>query len=204
MKAVNGLEMGQIQKHYPSSTGRKGCVSPRMVTIREEDFACNRANGMGLADAYLALKTGTQSRKTAKSAAINMQKRPTVKARITEIIQQRADMLNKAAVKAIARAAVDKEWVLRELVKNVRRAKVAKKFDAVNRSLELIGKELAMFIDRKEIRTGPLTNLTDEQLIELTAALDAGLPPGSLGVFGQAGNSPEDQGKPAEVLPALH
>ena len=159
---------------------------------------------MSQTDAYLDLKIGSMNKDTAKSGGHRWDINPLVAARIKEIIQNRTDMLTKASVRAIARAAVDKEWVLRELVKNVRRGKVEKDFNAVNRSLELIGKELCMFIDRKEIRTGPLTKLTDEQLVELTAALDAGLPPGAIELFGKTGNRPEDQGEPAAVLPALH
>lgn len=174
------------------------------LSPHQEQYALNRANNMSQTDAYLALKTGTKHRPTAKSGAQRMEYMPKVSARIKEIIQSKAAMMVKVAGKAVARAAVDKEWVLRELVKNVRRAKVEKDFNAVNRSLELVGKELCMFIDRKEIRTGPLTNLTDEQLIELTAALSAGLPPGSLELFGHPGNSAEDQREPAEVLPPLH
>lgn len=200
----NGTPMGKIREHFRGASGGKR--TDRGLTPRQEQYACNRANGMSQSEAFLALPNVPPDKKktTAKAAGQSMEYKPHVAARIKEIIEQKATMINKAAVKAIARAAVDKEWVLRELVKNVRRAKVEKDFNAVNRSLELVGKELCMFIDRKEIRTGPLTNLTDEQLIELTAALDAGLPPGAIGVFGQTGNRTQDQGKPAEVLPAIH
>jgi hypothetical protein len=45
------------------------------------------------------------------------------------------------------------------------------------RALELIGRELGMFVDRKEVRHGPLLNVTDEELDTILAesAAQAGI-----------------------------
>lgn len=121
--------------------------------------------------------------------------------------------------RAIEKGSVDKAWVLAELVENVKMGKSAEavlnedgepigeykqNLQAANKALELIGKECGMFIDRKEIRTGPLTSLTDQQLDQLIAALVAGTPAEVFAVLGHAGEAAPVQGKPAGVLPPLH
>jgi hypothetical protein len=47
------------------------------------------------------------------------------------------------------------------------------RFDSkgANQALGLLGKELGMFVDRKEIRHGPLTEATDDELKSETARL---------------------------------
>lgn len=43
-----------------------------------------------------------------------------------------------------------REWVLRELIDNVERAKAAEDFGAANTALRLLGVERQMFVERKE------------------------------------------------------
>lgn len=53
------------------------------------------------------------------------------------------------------------------------------RFDAAGalRALELIGRELGMFVERKEVRSGPFEGVSDDELdtIIFDAALGAGL-----------------------------
>lgn len=106
------------------------------------------------------------------------------------VIADRIDELRKSVEepsreRAIEKAAVDKAWVLSELVEIVSMAKAAdpvldnegnptgeykQNLAAANRALELVGKELGMFIERKEVRTGELDDIPHE---EKKAALDA-------------------------------
>lgn len=102
--------------------------------------------------------------------------------------------------RAIEKAALDKAWVLAQLAENVAMAKQAEpvtdnegnptgeyrqNLNAANKALELIGKELGMFVDRKEVRSGPLDDVPPEQLKALEDALSglveagAGDPSGS-------------------------
>lgn len=90
-----------------------------------------------------------------------------------------------------ASAAVDRTWVLRCLVLNVERAlqlvptrerasagaSMAYNGAVANRALELIGKELGMFVDRREVRAGPLADKSDDELNALIRRLleEAGL-----------------------------
>jgi hypothetical protein len=47
---------------------------------------------------------------------------------------------------------VDREWVLARLIDNAREAYKDRQFGPANQALSLVGKELGMFIERKEIR----------------------------------------------------
>lgn len=130
---------------------------PTLTNTKHELFAQNLAKGMGVHDSYLnAGYTGTPQAATAVS------KNPRVAARVKELIDQRYKNEEKANEKAIAKIALTKEYVLTRLMENVERAMQAvpaTKDGAVyryegsvaNRALELLGKELGLFIDRKEV-----------------------------------------------------
>lgn len=93
-----------------------------------------------------------------------------------------AELENARVERSIEKAGVSKAWVIDHLIENVQMAKQAipvydregnatgeyqQQLPAANKALELIGKEIGMFIERKEVRTGPLGDLTDEQLERL-------------------------------------
>jgi hypothetical protein len=77
-------------------------------------------------------------------------------------ISSRVAELRKPVVEAIQ---LTREWVLKELIENVKMAKSAipvrtadgetgeykQELPAANKALELLGKELGMFVDRKQI-----------------------------------------------------
>jgi len=101
-------------------------------------------------------------------------------------VRARVDQLRAiSTAKAVKKLEISKEWVLSELVDNVRKAKASEpvlingepsgeyqiNLAAANRALELIGKELKMFVDRKEIKTGPLDDLDDTDLQKVDDAL---------------------------------
>jgi hypothetical protein len=82
--------------------------------------------------------------------------------------------------RAIERAGVNKAWVMERLRRNVERAMTVEPVvdgdgrptgeyryqgNVANRALELLGKEIGMFIDRSERgRPGEFSNLSDEEL----------------------------------------
>lgn len=93
-----------------------------------------------------------------------------------------------ARERAIEKAAVDKAWVLQQLIEIVSMAKQAEpvrdaegnpigeykqNLAAANKSLELLGKELGMFVDRSEVRTGKLDDVPMAELEAVDAAIDA-------------------------------
>jgi len=106
-----------------------------------------------------------------------------VVARVDELIKA---VEQPSRERAIEKAAVNKAWVLQELVEVVKMAKqpeavmdakgeptgvFKQNLPAANQALGLIGKELGMFIDRAEVRTGPLDGLEHEELRQLHDAI---------------------------------
>lgn len=107
---------------------------------------------------------------------------------LLRIEQLRKSIEEPARERAIEKAAVDKAWVLCELMENVAMGKQAEpvldnegnptgeykqNLAAANKALELIGKELGMFVDRKEVRTGPLDDAETETLLEMRRQIEA-------------------------------
>ena len=122
-----------------------------------EKFANAMARGVNQTNS--ALEAG-YSDVSAHVRGCELAKKPDIRARIEEL-QKKAE---KAAVAALA---VDRQWVLRELVANAEAARAAKNQNAVNRALELVGKELGMFVDRKMDVKSPLEALNAQQLQQL-------------------------------------
>jgi hypothetical protein len=73
---------------------------------------------------------------------------------------------------AAERVGLDEEWVLRKLRTNAVMAMRAGDRAAAARSIELIGKHLGMFIDRKQIEVAHLDD-ADEYLAKIMALADA-------------------------------
>lgn len=141
---------------------------------KHEQFAQKVARGMAAATAYAECG---YSEKTAAAAASRLLTDVNVAKRVAELKEGIATV-------AMSKSGIDKAWVLAKLVKVVEMGMAAEpvtdedgapigeykqNLAAANKSLELIGKELGMFVDRKEIRTGPLQDVPDEQLDAIIA-----------------------------------
>jgi hypothetical protein len=78
------------------------------------------------------------------------------------LLQQRREAEDNAVVAASAALAIDKEGVLARLLAvyeaGVRRKKegTAENLSAAIRALELVGKELGMFMDRRDVQPGSI------------------------------------------------
>lgn len=107
--------------------------------------------------------------------------RPEVKVRIAELQALVTERVTE-------KTGISKAWVIEELVEVVKMAKQAEpvtdakgertgeykqNLPAANQALGLIGKELGMFIDRSEVRAGPLDGLEHEELRQLHDAIRA-------------------------------
>lgn len=106
---------------------------------------------------------------TASSAATRVLKRPDVQRRINELKQ-------KVTASTLARVSMDRTWVMERLKDNAEGALEARDRAAANRALELIGKEMGMFIDRKQEIKSPLDELTADELRDLLDRIRAGSP----------------------------
>lgn len=103
----------------------------------------------------------------AASRAVELLRRPLVKARIAEL----HSVVARLSLKAVS---VDRAWVLKMLIENAESAVKAEDRPSANRALELVGKELGMFIDRKMDVKSPLDALTAQELTALVELIDRG------------------------------
>jgi phage terminase small subunit len=129
---------------------------PDGLTVQQEAYARARAWGMSQKEA-IGVITGGKS--TEAGTGCHWEKKPEVKNRINQLRQEITE-------RAVEKAAVDRAWV---------KPTGEYKFDSAgaNRSLELIGKELGMFVERKQIEMNPLGSLSDTELARIAAELAA-------------------------------
>lgn len=123
---------------------------------RQEKYAQALASGMTQLEAAAAANYSDAS----QGGHSRLANDPRVMARVKEI--------QGAAAK---RVEIDKAWVLRKLVRNRRRADQKGDFAACNKALELIGKELGMFVERHELDVQIKRRLIIERMTDADAAL---------------------------------
>ncbi len=169
---------------------------PALKKVRHEIFAQLVAEGKTLKDAYLGAGYKSTIRPEASGHAIS--KIPAVAARITEIREMKERIIiesqqlaaTKMAQKIGEQLLYSREWVIEQLIDNVQIAKSVKPVtDAegnpigefrvdlsnANRALELLGKELGMFIERKMTVKSPLDELPlqeQQQLLEIIKTMN--------------------------------
>ncbi len=80
---------------------------------------------------------------------------------------------NLSSERAITGLSLNKSWVLEKLKDNVEAAKKEDDHSAVNRDLELTGKELRIFVERGEIGIRDLRNASAQELVGIIAELNA-------------------------------
>jgi hypothetical protein len=107
---------------------------PPLDNSRHEKFAQGLAQGKSAADAYTA--AGYNGDRTAAS---RLSTNVNVQSRVSELKQR-----------AAASVSLTKEWVLERLIANVKAGQENDDLSPANKALELLGKELGMFVDRSE------------------------------------------------------
>ena len=95
-----------------------------------------------------------------------------IKARIDELRAQKTAAVELAQLTAAERAGVDQFWVLRNLRRNAVMAARVGARSAAARSLELIGKHLNMFVDKKQIDVNVVDD-ADQYLARLLELVQA-------------------------------
>jgi phage terminase small subunit len=170
---------------------------PLLKNQRHEHFAQLVAKGEKPGRAYV---TAGYSKSGADQSGARLLRDAQVCSRVAEL--QKA-IEEPARERAIEKAAVDKAWVLSNLTKIVamgmatepvrdsegnETGELKANLAAANKALELVGKELGMFVDRKEVRTGPLDGMPHDELKKLRDALGPFLAPG-VAVAGSAGST---------------
>jgi phage terminase small subunit len=161
---------------------------------RYERFAYGLAAGKPAYKAYI--DAGFAKAGAAQSASrLLKSKRAGIREHVAEILQEREQIDAEGTKLAIERTTIDKEWVIETLRENVERAMQAKPVldragnptglyvyngAVANRALELLGKELGMFIERREQKNvDKFEQMTDEELdaeiARMTAAQASGI-----------------------------
>jgi len=146
---------------------------------RYERFAQGLAEGKPAYQAYI--DAGFAKAGAAQSASrLLKSQRAGIRERVAETLQEREQIDAEGTKLAIERTAIDKEWVIERLRENVERAMQARPVldragnptgsyvyngAAANRALELLGKELGMFVEKRENKVvDEFDSMTDEQV----------------------------------------
>lgn len=166
---------------------------PALLNPRHEIFAQELAKGKSASSAYV-LAGYAENRHNGSALA----RQEHILARMNEILDGRAKIEAKATEKAADRLSLDREWVLSRMMLNAAlalgEAKVKKtiiskdtglasEIDvierdamAANRALELLGRELNLFIAKSEVgNPGDFDRLSDEELDERIASEKAAI-----------------------------
>lgn len=170
-----------------------------LKNAKHEHFAQLVSNGETAARAYVMAGYAESG---ARQNSARLMTNDDIRARIESLRAAKEQQHAAAVTQVVKEAAIDKAWVMAQLVENVRMAKQAEpvldqegnpigeyrqNINAANKALELLGKEFGMFVDRKEVRSGPLDGLPPEDLKALEDALTRILGRGGAGEAAPAG-----------------
>lgn len=153
---------------------------------RHELFAQSVARGVPQNDAYVQAGFESESDEAISANASRLAAKPDVAERI-------AELLARAAKRADLKAAD----VMQMLMDDRALARQLGQPSAAIRGAELLGKQIGMFTEKKEIRVGSLDNLTIDQLDEIIAATQ----PGPTGRAGEGGGAGQAGSQDQDVLP---
>jgi phage terminase small subunit len=159
---------------------------PTLRNPKQERFAQELAKGTPAYKAY-----GIAGYVESRTNASALSRKNHISGRVAELMAQREQIHAQSTAKAIQDVSLTKAWVIEHLMENalaalgkrlVRVVKVKAEGETVekevtqidrgaaNRALELLGKELMMFIDRHEIGSaGEFAALSDDALAEMLA-----------------------------------
>lgn len=138
-----------------------------MVMSPKHEAFC-QAIARGMSQAKASAEAGFN-----ESRGYTLHKRPEIQARIAELSAKVEARRTHDLVMVVAPT---RDWVLRELIENIHASKEAKDRASVNRGLELVGKEVGMFVQRTMALDSPLSGLPADRLLALVRLIDAASP----------------------------
>ncbi|MGE4072726.1 MAG: terminase small subunit [Lysobacterales bacterium] len=174
---------------------------PALKNAKHEHF-CQLISD-GATETKAAVLAGFSER-SAPQQASRLLKNDEIRERVAELRAEKEQFHAKAVQRAMENAGIDKEWVMRNLKEVVERCmevapvvnqkgeqvvvetpegelRAAFTFNAKGAigALVPLGKEIGMFVERKEVRHGKLEDLPDAQLDDLIRELatEAGITP---------------------------
>ena len=158
---------------------------PVLVNAKHELFAQELAKGKTAESAH-----GLAGYKASRSGATQLKQNLSISNRVSELLVEREFIHAQATADAVKSTGLTKQWVIETLKENVARAMQAKpvKVDddgeaigeyqyqgsVANRALELLGKELGMFVERTEL-TGKDGGPIQKQEVSAIDALESGI-----------------------------
>lgn len=123
---------------------------PVLKDARQEKFAQALAKGMTQVAAAVAAGYAANDATAARRA-----NSPSVRARV-------AELQGRAAEKAV----LTKTAIIERLFRLADKAEAAGQISAANRAVELLGKEIGMFVDRRLLGIRRIEDMTEEELLE--------------------------------------
>jgi phage terminase small subunit len=153
---------------------------PILTNPRHERFAQSLAAGKSASESYV-----DAGFKESRHNAATLARKQHILDRVAELLAERESLHGQATAEAVKAAGLTKEWVIETLMENVQRAmQVAEvkrpdgtgtgefqyQGNVANKALELLGKELGMFIERRQ-NVPPAAEMTDEQLSQRIRAI---------------------------------
>jgi phage terminase small subunit len=150
---------------------------PCLPNSKHERFAQEIAAGNSASKAYV-----TAGYKEHRHNAAGLARKEHIKARISELLDEREEIARKSTQKAVETLSHTKEDILRQLWDNAQRALENGQINASNRALELYGKAAhGMFVERMEVgKPGDFEEMSDTQLLAFIAESAARLRPEDL------------------------
>jgi phage terminase small subunit len=137
------------------------------MSTRDETFAQALADGKTAGEAYqLAGYSGGAANARRKKGS------PVIKQLLASILAQRQAIQTEVTAGLAAKIIVTREWVIDVLTENIRQAKEKGDLAAVNRSAELLGKDIGMFVERSvNVNVNAdLNRLSDAEILDLLAS----------------------------------
>jgi phage terminase small subunit len=175
---------------------------PALTNPKHERFAQELASGKTADESYV-----TAGYKPNRGNAGVLRHKQYISIRVAEILAGRESIHAQATADAVKSLGLTKQWVIETLMENVARAMQAQAIlddegnaigefsyrgSVANKALELLGKEVGMFIDRKEVgRPGEFESMNADQLREYIAREAP-----ELGARGQTAAFTNGSGKP--------
>lgn len=172
-----------------------------LANARHEKFAQELSKGKTADEAYVIA-----GYKQNRGNASTLKQDQSILARVSELLTEHEAIHAQATADAIKSTGLTKEWIIETLKENVARAMQAKPVrtdddgeaigeyqyqgSVANKALELLGKELGMFVDRKEVgKPGDFESMNADQLREYIRreAAELGLSAAAAAVSGDKG-----------------
>ena len=131
---------------------------PVLPNAKHELFAQELANGKTATEAYVAA-----GYKANRGNAATLKQDQSISNRVAEILAEREHIHAQGTADAIEKTGLTKEWIIGRLIENIDRAmqsvpvrdseggtmgEYTYQGNVANKALELLGKELGMFVDR--------------------------------------------------------